>query len=150
MKFIKFSLLCLFLLLTACETTSGSKQMKTVMNECDTGQSFDIYVSCIKNTYQTEGTRPDAPSIRAFYANLDMINEAFANSKITKVQAKSLAYDAYMKTVHADNQRNDAMSEALMMNGLTMMQQQQQQQPIRMPVQTNCVSNGNNTNCTTY
>ena len=46
--------------------------MRVVLNECDRGQSFDLFVICIKNTYQAQGTTPNSPVVRAFYSNLDI------------------------------------------------------------------------------
>jgi len=148
------------LALSACETAPTGpvrKNMQVVMNECDQGQSFDSYVYCVKSTYQSQGTMPNSSAVRAFYANLDAVNEAFLNKTITQVQAKKLTYDAYMSTVHADNVRNQAASDAAFMNSLAVMQrqqqiqlQQQQQQQIKTPIQTNCYRNGSYTNCTSY
>ena len=145
----------LLVLFSSFFLTSCGTMMKDVMASCDRGQSFDAYVYCVKSTYQTQGTRPNSSATRAFYANLDAVNEAYTNNKITQAQAKKLAYDAYMNTIHADNERNEAVSNAAFMNALGAMQQQQQQQqqqvqPIRAPVQTNCYRNGNITNCTSY
>ena len=147
-KYFKFLFLSFVVItLSACQT---GKVMQVVMNECDRGQSFDAYVYCVKSTYQAQGTRPNSSATRAFYANLDAVNEAYTNNKITQAQAKKLAYDAYMSTIHADNVRNEAVSNAAFMNALGAMQQQQQVQPIRTPVQTNCYRNGAYTNCTSY
>jgi len=138
----RFLVLIFVLMLSGCGT-----MMEDVMRSCNRGQNFDAYVSCIKYTYNKEGTHPDSSAVRAFYSNLDMISEAYRANKITDAQAKSYAYDAFMRTIQASNDRSDA---AFMKYMGAMQQQQQQQQQIRTPVQTNCVRNGSYTNCTSY
>jgi hypothetical protein len=66
-------------LLFGCATTFS---MDEVMSQCDTGQSFDAYAFCVKSTYESEGNTPNASSVRAFYAHLEAINEAYRNKKI--------------------------------------------------------------------
>jgi hypothetical protein len=124
--------------------------MKDVLRECDRGQNFDSYAYCIKSTYNKNGNNPNHAAVRAFYANLDMISEAYSAKKITDAQAKSYAYDSFMRTIQASNDRDDAV----FMNQMNAMQQQQllqeQLNQRRVPVQTNCVRNGAHTNCTSY
>jgi len=148
-----FFLVFVLTTLTGCQTTTASmqpqrKQMQAVLNECDRGQSFDLYVSCVKGTYQTQGTMPNSPVVRAFYSNLDMINESYLNKTITQAQAMSYSYDSYMRTIHSDNVRGQAASDAMLMNLLQMQQRQQINQQQRTPIQTNCIRNGPYTNCT--
>ena len=131
------------LLLTSCGT-----MMKDIMASCDREQDFDNFTYCIKNTYYKQGRNPNHSDVRAFYANLDAIGEAYRAKKITDAQAKVYAYDAFNKTIQAGNNRADAAS-ANYLNALGALQQQQQQQ-IRTPVQTNCFRNGAYTNCTSY
>ena len=130
-------------LLTSCGT-----MMKDVIANCDREQDYDNFMYCIKSTYYKEGRNPDSSDVRAFYANLDAIAEAYRAKKITDAQAKVYAYDAFNKTIQAGNDRSDAAS-ANYLNALGAMQQKQQQQ-IRTPVQTNCYRNGAYTNCTSY
>lgn len=136
------AVLMLPLLLGGC-----GAMMKDVMRECDRGQNFDSYAYCIKSTYSQKGNKPNDSAIRAFYSHLDMISEAYRAKKITDAQAKSYAYDAFMKTVQASNDRADT---AFMNYMGTQQMLQQQQQQIRTPVQTNCIRNGQYTNCTSY
>lgn len=146
-----FSMIFLICSVTGCASgPSGpsKKQMQTVMNGCEFGQKFDDYVFCVKHTYQVEGAAPNSTSVRAFYANLDMINESYLNKNITQAQAKAYAYDAYLKTIHVDNARMQSKQDAVLMN-LLQFQQQQQLQQQRTPIQTNCIRNGTFTNCTT-
>jgi len=112
--------------------------MKDVMRECDRGQQFDAYAYCIKSTYNAKGNTPNNTAVRAFYANLDMIAEAYRTRRISDAQAKSLAWDSYLKTIQASNDRKDA----IFWNQMNMMQQQQ-------PIQTQCIRQGIVTTCTT-
>jgi len=135
------------------------KQMQTVLNECDNGQSFDVYVDCVKSTYRSQGTLPDAPISRAFLAQLDVLNESYKNGQLSQAQSKALAYDAFLKTIYADNQNSAAAqnrSTNAALNFYLNQQQQNQQQlmqiqpPVmRAPLQTQCYKNGSFVNCTT-
>ena len=131
------------LLLAGC-----GAMMKDVMRECDRGQRFDSFTYCVKSTYSQTGRSPNESEVRAFYSNLDMITEAYRAKKITEAQAKSMAWDSYMRTIQAHNDRADAA----FMNQMNALQQQQiqQQQQIRTPVQTQCYRNGAYVNCTSY
>ena len=120
--------------------------MKDVMNECDRWQNFDSYAYCIKSTYNQKGNKPNASAVRAFYSNLDMLSEAYRAKQITDAQAKSMAWDSFMRTVQAGNDRADA----IFLNQMNVIQQQQQQQQIKTPVQTQCYRNGQYVNCTSY
>lgn len=92
-----FAVLCLCsLLLCGCST---SVSLKSVMISCDTGQPFDGYAQCIKDTYSQNGRRANSVEARIFYANLDTITEAYKKNRITNAQAKAMAYDAYLKVV---------------------------------------------------
>ena len=132
------------ILLSILLITSCGALMQDVMRSCDRGQNFDSYAYCIKATYSQSGNRPNANSVRAFYANLDMISEAYRGKRVSDAQAKSMAYDSFLRTVQADNDRSDAV----LMNQLNYINQQNQQ--TRTPIQTNCVRNGQNINCTSY
>ena len=130
------------LMLAGCGT-----MMKNVMKDCDRGQRFDVYVSCVKSTYSTKGRRPNSTEVRAFYANLDMISEAYKDGKISDAQAKSMAWDSYMRNIQASNDRGD-VTAMYMMNALQ--QQQQLQMQNQRQYQTQCYQNGSYTNCRTY
>jgi hypothetical protein len=88
-----------FLLLVGC----SNMPMERVMRECDTGQSFNAYASCIKQKYDAEGNHPKAASVRAFYAILAEIKEANSLGNMTDAQAKSALYKALLATIEADN-----------------------------------------------
>lgn len=79
--------------------------MSRAMSQCDSVQKFSDYASCIRSTYDKQGRYPNDAVIKAFYANLDEINEAFKNGKLTEAQARSAAYNAYLKTVDASNKQ---------------------------------------------
>ena len=132
--------------------------MQDVIASCDDIRDFNGYVNCIKDKYSSEGRDPSHITVRAFYAKLDEISEAFNSNKISNARAKNLSYDAYMNTIEAGYAREKADGDSLF-NALTVIQQQQQQQrqqqqqqqiQIRPPLQTTCYKNGTYTNCTTY
>lgn len=88
------------LTLAGCGTT-----MEAVMAKCDTNANYDSYSTCVKRTYITEGVSPDDHSVRAFFAHIDAITEAYRAGKITDAQAKSQTFDAYSKTIQESNDR---------------------------------------------
>lgn len=88
------------LTLSGCGTT-----MESVMAKCDTNSKYDTYAACVKTTYMSEGVSPSDHSVRAFFAHIDAITEAYKSEKITDVQAKSQTYDAYSKTIQMSNDR---------------------------------------------
>jgi len=142
MNKLKISLMVFILLLIGgCGTP-----MKQVMQQCDRGQAFDSFAYCVKRTYANEGTKPNDSAVRTFYANLDMITEAYNNKRITEAEAKSLTWNSYMKTIQASNDQADASLQ----RSLSALQQMQTQQQQRTPIQTQCIRNGVFTNCTTY
>jgi hypothetical protein len=120
-------------------------QMATVMSNCDQGQRFDSYASCIKSNYSKSGTQPNSAPVRAFYADLDAISESYRNRQISDAQAKSYAYQSYLRTVEAANDR----SRAAAISYYGTMQNQQLLQQQRAPVNTTCNRFGNQVNCTT-
>ena len=96
----------LALLLSSCVTGT---QMSTVMQQCDIGNNtanFSYYSSCIKQTYSTRGSQPNAPTVRALYAYLDQIDEAYRLKQMTNFQARAAAQTAFLNTVQASNNRN--------------------------------------------
>ncbi|WP_396432168.1 hypothetical protein [Limnohabitans sp.] len=131
------------LILTGCGTT-----MKTVMERCDMGSSFDTYASCIKETYTKDGRQPNSASVRAFYASLDSLAELHAANRLSSAEAKAAAYIAFLNTVQADNDRSNA-AFANSMNALANMPQGTVQ-AAPPSIQTRCVRSGNAVNCTSY
>jgi hypothetical protein len=131
------------LTLTGCGTT-----MQTVMERCDIGSAFDTYASCIKQTYAKDGRRPNSASVRAFYASLDSLAELHAEKRLSSAQAKAAAYQAFLNTVQADNDRSNA-AFANSMNALANMPQGTVQ-AAPPSIQTRCVRFGNAVNCTSY
>ncbi len=132
--------------LFGCATTFS---MDEVMSQCETRQSFDAYAYCVKSTYDSEGNMPNASSVRAFYAHLEAINEAYRNKKITDAQAKSFAYDAYRRTIKADNDRTDS-STSTALDSYLMLRPQPRPAPTmkQIETQTTCYQNGRYINCT--
>ena len=122
-----------FFSLTGC-----GAMMKNVMRNCDNVQPFNAYSQCIKTTYSRIGNTPNSAAVRAFYSNLDMITEAYLARQITDAQARAFTWDAYLKTIQASNDRNDA----IFWNQMNTLQQQQQ-------IQTLCTQQGMFTTCTT-
>ena len=96
-------------LLTSIISGCGT-QMKTVMRDCDRGQNFAQYSSCIKASYNAGGVDPNHSSVRAFYANLDAITESYNKKQMTDAQAKSEAYNAFSRTVQSSNDRNRSVN----------------------------------------
>ncbi len=158
MKFIfrNVSLCILFFLLSACETTPSKMSMSQVMKGCDVdfGTSFDRYAGCIKYRYEQYGNQPNAITVRAFIAHVEVLEEKYSSNQISNAQAKALTHDYFLKTIHSQNQRDAAAADAALLNTLNSIQQQQNQQQIiqqlRAPVQTNCIRNGQTVNCTSF
>lgn len=134
---------CSMIFVISVSLTGCGAAMKDVMKICDTQNKFNLYVSCIKETYNRDGKSPDSLEVLVFYDNLNAITEQYDSKKITNAQAKSYAYDAFIKTVQASNDRNDA-------DFMNYRQNRQIRQPIRTPIQTNCYRTGVYTNCTSY
>jgi hypothetical protein len=157
-----FLIFSIFGFLAGCETTPQNMAMpavmkmtmSTVMNQCGAKyeSNFDNYADCLKYQYETDGTRPNAPTSKAFLAQVAVLKEMYKSNQITNAQATALTYDYYLKTIHAQNEKNSAAADAAFLNTLNLLQQQQQQQQIlqqlRAPVQTTCFKNGQYTNCT--
>ena len=100
---IGLRLLIGLLILIALGGCVSGTTMSKVMNQCDDSRQFDIYASCIRNTYDKQGRYPNDAVVRAFYANLNEITEGYKSGKLSDAQAKSAAYNAYLKTVDASN-----------------------------------------------
>lgn len=80
--------------------------MADIMNDCEhmtTG--FDKYVQCIKDIYNGEGARPDAPEVRWFYFQLGELSERYLKKEITQSKAMSEAYRAYLDATGSQNRR---------------------------------------------
>lgn len=144
-------IICLFslMLLSSCGT-----QMIQVLENCDEGQDFSLFAKCVKSTYAREGRSPNSSIVRVFYANLDEIEEAYRQNRLTSTQARSQTLNAYMQTIDASNAASSrAMGGALQNYGNTVYGQRPQQ-----PTVTNCkqtpdmygnISSGSGIRCTT-
>ena len=111
----KIVILSIIFIISGC----GGMPMKKVMRECDRGQIFSQYSSCIKNTYDRKGNSPNSSSVRAFYANLAAITEGYNKKELTDAQAKSEAYNAFLRTVQASNDRSASRSMSCYTNPST-------------------------------
>ena len=81
--------------------------MEKVIDTCNSQDApFPQVSKCIKDTYAKKGNTPNANSVKAFYAELAVIDEAYQAKKMTEVQAKASLYRAYSDTVGADNRSN--------------------------------------------
>jgi hypothetical protein len=113
-EFLRHTALVLFVAvsMTACGT-----QMRDVMRTCDRYTDFSGYAGCIKRIYTADGRSPNSLSVKAFFSHLEAIDEGYRQGKISNARARSLAYDAFIATVQADNdrsrQQNDALIRAL-------------------------------------
>ncbi len=108
--------LFIFSLLAIVLTGCADMPMSRVMDRCNIGsnvENYSNYAYCLKATYTKEGNAPNAQSVRAFYAQLDVIDEYYKQGKITNAQAKSYAYRAHQETIEADNQSSYARTQAL-------------------------------------
>ena len=96
-----------FIFLTGCASTFP---MTKVIDACNSQNAlFKDVAWCIRETYSRSGNTPNANSVKAFYAELDVINELLANKRITEAQAKAGLYRAYSKTIGAANQANQGV-----------------------------------------
>ena len=86
------------ILLMGCNPTAPS--MSSVMGSCDGATTFNGYVNCLKNNYQRD---PNHSTVRAFYAQLDAINEDVQKGRLSTSKAKAAAYTAYANTIEAGN-----------------------------------------------
>ena len=91
--------------LLSCLIVAGcTLPMTKVIDACnDPTASFPVVSQCIQQTYAKKGNTPNANSVKAFYAELAVINEAYQAKKITDAQARASLYRAYSDTVGADN-----------------------------------------------
>lgn len=145
LKTRRWGLIAAALLLGGCGTS-----MRQVMETCDSASTFDLYAVCIKGIYAKEGSRPNAASVKAFYASLDSLTELYADKKISNAQARAAAYQAFVLTVQADNDRRAAAFEAAMGGLAGMPQGQAQPSLLNNPTRTTCTRSGNTVNCTSF
>jgi hypothetical protein len=80
-----------------------------VMTACSsTNPPFPALVTCIKDTYNTQGRAPNHPDVKSFYAQIDVIVEEYNAKKLTDAQAKAQLYKTYDATVGAGNRAIEA------------------------------------------
>ena len=91
--------------LFACLILAGcTLPMTKVIDACnDPSAPFPAVAQCIQQTYAKKGNTPNANAVKAFYAELAVINEDYQAKKITDAQARASLYRAYADTVGADN-----------------------------------------------
>lgn len=109
-------------LLVSLSLTGCGSMMHRVMTACDVYPDFNDYAACIKETYSSEGRRPNSPTVKAFYARLNAIGEAYSFDRVTEAQARSLAHQAYMETVEAGNERIRSRAATINAANLSKMQ----------------------------
>jgi len=81
--------------------------MESVIDVCaNQNDKFTQISACIKDTYSKEGKTPNANSVKAFYAELAVLDEDYRNGKITDAQAKAGLYRSYSETVEKSNRAN--------------------------------------------
>ena len=81
--------------------------MESVIDVCaNQNDKFPQISACIKDTYSKEGKTPNANSVKAFYAELAVIEEDYRNGKITDAQARAGLYRSYSDTVEKSNRAN--------------------------------------------
>ena len=81
--------------------------MAKVIDTCN-GQDtpYPQVSQCIKDTYSKKGNTPNASSVKAFYAELAVIDEDYQAKKISGTQAKANLYRAFNDTVEAADRAN--------------------------------------------
>lgn len=109
-------------ILSSLFLSSCGSMMHSVMTSCEVHADFNDYASCIKGTYHTEGRRPNSATVKAFYARLNEIDEAYSYQQLTDAQARSLAHQAYMETVEAGNERIRSRAATINAANLSKMQ----------------------------
>ena len=80
--------------------------MSDVMRACDRGLSYQSYATCIRQTYDAHGNKPNAGAVRAFYAGMDARREANGRGAMSDIQAKSATYEVWSRTIDASNRAN--------------------------------------------
>jgi hypothetical protein len=90
--------------LSACAVTLP---MAKVIDTCNGQDAPYLQVSrCIQDTYSKKGNTPNASSVKAFYAELAVIDEDYKAKKITEAQAKANLYRAFNDTVEKADRAN--------------------------------------------
>lgn len=105
MRFKGFEMNKIRVSLFACLILAGcTLPMTKVIDACnDPSAPFPAVAQCIQQTYAKKGNTPNANAVKAFYAELAVINEDYQAKKITDAQARASLYRAYADTVGADN-----------------------------------------------
>jgi len=103
MKSFFFGLLLIFTLLGCAHKLPMENVIDVCVNQND---KFPQISACIKDTYSKEGKTPNANSVKAFYAELAVIDEDYRNGKITDAQARAGLYRSYSETVEKSNRAN--------------------------------------------
>jgi hypothetical protein len=80
--------------------------MSDVLRLCDQHQSYQVYATCIRRTYDAHGNKPNAGAVRAFYAGMEAIREANGKGAMSDIQAKSATYEVWSRTIDASNRAN--------------------------------------------
>ena len=119
--------------------------MEAVMAKCDMNTKYDAYSACVKSNYLSEGASPSDHSVRAFFAHVDAITEAYRDNKISDAQAKAQTYDAYSKTIQMSKERTAEIIRRSMNSPSTQPIDIQSTMP--RPMNTNCTRIGNSINC---
>ena len=82
-------------------------QMDSVINSCaNQNDAFPQISTCIQEVYNKDGRNPNANSVKAFYAELAVIDEDYRSGKISDAQAKASLYRSYSETVEKSNRAN--------------------------------------------
>ncbi len=111
---VRRSVICIAALLLLCGSDPAfingkayaAPLMIDIMNDCEHMTSgFDEYVQCVKNIYNGEGARPDAPEVRWFYFQLDELTERYLKREISQPKAMSEVYRAYLDATGGQNRR---------------------------------------------
>ena len=142
------SLLPLTLCFAFIGCASSGVSMKRVLAACEQYQAFENYVSCVKNTYSSNGLQPNAIEVKTFYAHLEVISEALLDRRITNSEARLNAYRAYLEVIEPAVQRNQAAAYEYL-QGLNEQLRQQQEAKKRKPILTTCTRNNVVVNCLT-
>ena len=125
------------LVFVAVSMTACGTQMRDVMSTCDRYTDFSGYAGCIKRIYTADGRNPNALSVKAFFSHLESIDEGYRQGRISNARARSLAYDAFLVTVQADNDRSRQQNDALI-RALGAIQQQSSPRPSANSFSSGC------------
>ena len=112
MKRIYWAFFAVFTI-AACGGSPFAPRMSSVMDSCDNGSSFSEYVKCIKTNYSR---KPNHRDVKAFYAELDAINEDVARGALSETKAKAAAYASFNRTVESGNRARYANMQRARLN----------------------------------